>query len=90
MSAGIQRDLAHGSADRGGKLMVGVVGVRLQGIELILQQLLLCGELDGVAPNPGVANVDSPIRRDGPAASIGGPLDVIKFRLARADVRLGT
>ncbi|PBA29882.1 hypothetical protein CKJ65_18870 [Mycobacterium intracellulare] len=89
MTAGIQRDFAHGKADGGGKLVIGTVGVHVQRYELILQQLLLRGELYGIAPNPRVAHVNSPVRRDGPAIGLSGPLDVLEFALACAHIPLG-
>lgn len=79
-------DFAHGKADGGGKLVIGAVGVHVQRYELILQQLLLRGELYGIAPNPRVAHVNSPVRRDGPAIGLSGPLDVLEFALACAHI----
>ncbi|OIN82177.1 hypothetical protein BMG05_03750 [Mycobacterium malmoense] len=89
MCAGIHRDVAHGTADGGGELLVGAMGMLPHGIELILQQLLLGSQLHAIAPNPGVADLYSPIRRDGPTVSIGGPLDLVQLALACTHVALG-
>ena len=88
MSARIERDFADSTTDGGGKLMVGAVGMHFAGGEADPATFAALRRIDWIAPRSGLAHIDSPVRRDGPAVNIGGALDVIEFGLA-AHVRLG-
>jgi hypothetical protein len=66
------------------------MGMRLARVKLGLQRLLRGREAHRIQSNPGVAHIDSPIRRNHPPITIGGTLNAVEFGLARPHIRLST
>ncbi|WP_160195282.1 hypothetical protein [Mycobacterium kyorinense] len=85
----VELDLADSGAHSGGEFLVGGVGFAVQLVQFVLQKLLPGGELDRIAPDGSVADIECPVRGDGPVVFVGLRLELFGLRVAAAYISFG-